>query len=310
MKAIVMHQYGDAGVLKYEEVEKPVPGENEVLIQVKAAALNPIDSKIRNGFMKEVMPVSFPFIPGWEASGIVMETGKNVTNLKIGDEVFTRPSVKKAGSYAEYMTVDQNEATLKPQSLSFSDAAAMPLVASAAYILLFKTANIQAGQKVFILGAAGSVGLFAVQMAKSVGAYVIGTATGKDIQTVKSMGANEVIDYTTTDYANSLKDIDLAIDLVGGTAYDGLWKILKKGGTLLSTTMQPSPEKAKEYGVHASFVFTTPDKTVLEKISEMVNEGKLIPAVGITLPLSEAVRAHQLMDSHAVSGKIILEMNR
>jgi len=309
MKAIVMHQYGDAGVLKYEEVEKPVPGENEVLIQVKAAALNPIDSKIRNGFMKEVMPVSFPFIPGWEASGIVMETGKNVTNLKIGDEVFTRPSVKKAGSYAEYMTVDQNEATLKPQSLSFSDAAAMPLVASAAYILLFKTANIQAGQKVFILGAAGSVGLFAVQMAKSVGAYVIGTATGKDIQTVKSMGANEVIDYTTTDYANSLKDIDLAIDLVGGTAYDGLWKILKKGGTLLSTTMQPSPEKAKEYGVHASFVFTTPDKTVLEKISEMVNEGKLIPAVGITLPLSE-VRAHQLMDSHAVSGKIILEMNR
>lgn len=309
MKAIVINEYGDAGVLKYEEVAKPVPADNEVLIKVKASALNPIDSKIRNGYLHAFMPISFPCTPGWEASGIIEATGKNVTSLKTGDEVYTRPNFRKAGGYAEYMTVDENEIALKPKTLSFIEAAAMPLVAGAAYAILFKAANIKAGQKIFILGAAGSVGLFAVQMAKAAGAYVIGTASGDDTAILKSLGIDEVIDYKTTDYANTVSGIDLAIDLAGGPAYENLWKILKKGGTLLSTTMQPSPETAKEYDVNASQVITETNKAALQEIAALADEGKLTPRVGKIFPLSAIVEAHKLMDSGAVSGKIILEIN-
>jgi len=308
MKAIVINEYGHAGVLKYQEVTKPIPADNEVLIQVKASALNPIDSKIRNGYLHAFMPISFPFTPGWEASGIVEATGKNVTSLKTGDEVYTRPNFRKAGGYAEYMTVDENEVALKPKTLSFTEAAAMPLVAGAAYAILFKAANIKAEQRIFILGAAGSVGLFAVQMAKSAGAYVIGTATGDDIVLLKSLGIDEVIDYKKVDYANTVSGIDLAIDLAGGPAYENLWKILKKGGTLLSTTMQPSPETAKAYGVNASQVITETNKAALQEIAALADQGKLTPRVAKVFPLSAIVEAHQLMDSGAVSGKIILEI--
>ncbi|HEY4147747.1 MAG TPA: NADP-dependent oxidoreductase [Chitinophagaceae bacterium] len=309
MKAIVMNEYGNAGVLKYEDVAKPVPADNEVLIRVKATALNPIDSKIRNGYLQAVMPIHFPFTPGWEAAGIIEAAGKNVTSLRAGDEVYTRPNFRKAGSYAEYMTVDENEVALKPKSLSFTAAAAMPLVAGSAYTILFKTANVKAGQRIFILGAAGSVGLFAVQMAKLAGAYVIGTATGDDIAMLQSLGIDEAIDYNKAGYADGVSNIDLALDLAGGPAYENLWKTLKKGGTLLSTTMQPSPGKAKEYGVTASQVITGPDKAALEEIAALTDKGKLTPKVGKVLPLSEAAEAHKLMDEHRVKGKIILEIN-
>jgi len=184
----------------------------------------------------------------------------------------------------------------------------MPLVAGAAYAILFKAANIKAEQRIFILGAAGSVGLFAVQMAKSAGAYVIGTATGDDIVLLKSLGIDEVIDYKKVDYANTVSGIDLAIDLAGGPAYENLWKILKKGGTLLSTTMQPSPETAKAYGVNASQVITETNKAALQEIAALADQGKLTPRVAKVFPLSAIVEAHQLMDSGAVSGKIILEI--
>jgi NADPH:quinone reductase-like Zn-dependent oxidoreductase len=308
MKAIVLNGYGDAGVLKYEEVAKPIPADNEVLIQVKATALNPIDSKIRNGYLQAIMPIPFPFILGWEASGIIEATGKNVTSLKTGDEVYTRPNFRKAGGYAEYMTVDENEVALKPKSLSFIESAAMPLVAGAAYTILFKAANIKAGQRIFILGAAGSVGLFAVQMAKSTGAYVIGTATGDDIAILKSLGVDEIIDYKKANYADEVSNVDFALDLAGGPAYENLWKTLKKGGTLLSTTMQPSPETAKEYGVNASQVITETSKAALEEIAALADQGKLTARVGKVFPLSEATEAHKLMDERGVSGKIIFEI--
>ena len=309
MKAIVIDGYGDAGVLKYVEVAKPVPSNNEVLIRVEATALNPLDSKIRSGYLQAVMPISFPFVPGWEAAGVIEATGKNVTSLKAGDEVYTRTNFRKAGAYAEYMTADENEVALKPKSLSFVESAAMPLVAGAAFAILFKAAKIKEGQRIFILGAAGSVGLFAVQMAKSAGAYVIGTATGDDIAILRSLGIDEVIDYKKVDYADGVSNIDLALDLAGGPAYEILWKTLKKGGTLLSTTMQPSPETAKEYGVNASQVITETDKAALEEIAVLADRAKLIPRVGKVFPLSEAATAHALMDDRNISGKIILKVN-
>jgi len=232
-----------------------------------------------------------------------------VTSLKAGDEVYTRTNFRKAGAYAEYMTADENEVALKPKSLSFVESAAMPLVAGAAFAILFKAAKIKEGQRIFILGAAGSVGLFAVQMAKSAGAYVIGTATGDDIAILRSLGIDEVIDYKKVDYADGVSNIDLALDLAGGPAYEILWKTLKKGGTLLSTTMQPSPETAKEYGVNASQVITETDKAALEEIAVLADRAKLIPRVGKVFPLSEAATAHALMDDRNISGKIILKVN-
>lgn len=309
MKAIVIDGYGDASVLKYTDVPNPVPADNEVLIQVKATALNPLDSKIRSGFLQAVMPIPFPFIPGWEAAGVIAATGKNVTSLKVGDEVYTRTNFRKAGAYAEFMTAAENEVALKPKTLSFVGAAAMPLVAGAAYHILFKTAKIKAGQRLFILGAGGSVGEFAVQLAKSAGAYVIGTSTGEDMAVLRSLGADEVLDYKKTGYANEVSDIDLALDLAGGPAYEILWKTLKKGGMLLSTTMQPPAETAQRYGVTASQVITETDKSALEAIAAMADDGKLLVRVSKVLPLAEAAEAHRLMDGHGVNGKIILSLD-
>src|SRR5882757_7391649 len=237
MKAIQLHQYGGAEVLLLEEVKKPVPQGDEVLIQLKAAALNPIDAKIRNGYMKEIIPIPLPFTPGWEGAGIITETGKNVTEFEPGDEVIARVPFNKGGAYGEYMLASESEVISKPRSLSFVDAASLLIVASAAYTLLFKAGNLSAGQKVFILGAAGSVGLLTVQLAKGVGAIVVGTATGDDMEKVLEAGADYVVDYKNPQYAENIRDVDLALDLVGGPAQDALWKMLKKGGQLLSTTM-------------------------------------------------------------------------
>lgn len=309
MKAIQVHQYGGADVLLLDDVKKPVPQDGEILIRLKAAALNPIDAKIRSGYMKEVIPIPLPFIPGWEGAGIVEETGLNVTEFKTGDEVITRVPFNKGGAYGEYMLAGESEVIFKPRSLSFTDAASLPIVASAAYTLLFKAARVKPGQTVFILGAAGSVGLLAVQMAKNAGAIVIATATGDDKEIVLEAGADEVIDYAKPGYAESIKDVDLALDLVGGPAQGSLWKILRKGGQLLSTTMPPSQEKAAEFGVTAAFVFTQTDKPVMEKVAEMADKGIIKIRVGKVLPLAEVSQAHFLMDERMVSGKIVLEMN-
>ena len=309
MKAIQLHQYGGAEVLEYTDVQKPVAGADEVLIKVKAAALNPVDSKVRNGYMNQVFPLTFPFTPGWEASGTITETGSNVTELKPGDDVVVRTPFPKAGAYAEYMVADKSGVVLKPASISFIEAATLPIVAGAAWTCLYKAATIQAGQKVFILGAAGSVGLVAVQLAKVAGAIVVGTATGDDIALLKSVGADEVIDYLAADYTESVHDADLVLDFVGGPAQDDLWKILKKGGTLLSTATPPAPEKAQQYGVNASFVFTQPDKILLEKVTALAGEGKIKVKIGKVLPLADAQQAHRLMDGRQISGKIVLEMD-
>jgi NADPH:quinone reductase-like Zn-dependent oxidoreductase len=309
MKAIQVHQYGSVETLQLEEVPAPVPLEDEVLIQVKAAALNPVDSKIRNGYLREMVPKTFPFIPGWEASGIITAIGRKVTAFKPGDEVFTRTPFQKGGAYAAYMTANENETVTKPASLSFAEAAGLSIVGSAAYTTLFELAGLCAGQRVFILGAGGSVGLLAIQMARAAGAFVIGTATGPELENVLAAGADQAVDYKTPAFADNITNIDLALDLVGGPAQEALWKTLKKEGLLLSTAMPPSPEKAKQYGVNASFVFTQPNKQVMQKVAEMAGKGLIRLTIGKTLPLAEARQAQTLMDDGNVTGKIILEVN-
>jgi NADPH:quinone reductase-like Zn-dependent oxidoreductase len=282
MKAIQVHQYGGADVLQLDEIPTPVPHEDEVLIQVKAAALNPVDTKIRNGYLQTMVPKTFPFIPGWEAAGIVKAVGKNVTAFAIGDEVITRTPFQKGGGYAEYMTANEQEVVTKPSALSFPEAASLSIVGSAAYTALFQIAKLQTGQKLFILGAGGAVGSLATQMATKAGATVITTANGHT-------------------------DIDIALDLVGGPAQDTLWPLLKKNGLLLSSATPPSPEKAKQYDVNATFMFTTPDRTVMRKVAEMAASGEIKLKIGKILPLAHAREAQELMESRSISGKIVLE---
>lgn len=309
MKAIQLTQYGGADVLHLEEVSRPAVQTNDILIRLKAAALNPIDAKIRNGYMKQIIPLPLPFIPGWEGAGVVAEVGSAVTQFKPGEEVITRVPFNKGGAYAEYMVAAENETIHKPASLSFAEAASLPIVGSAAYTLLFKVGGLKAGETVFILGAGGSVGLLAVQMARAAGAVVIGTATGEDKDAVLAAGADEVLDYNQPGYTNKIKGADLALDLVGGPAQDGIWTTLKKGSRLLSTTQPPSPEKAAAYGVAASFVFTQTDKPVMEKVADMAAKGDIKIRIGKVLPLAYVNQAHFLMDERLVRGKIVLEMN-
>ena len=285
MKAVQVRQYGGAETLQLTEVARPTPGNGEVLIAVKAAALNPVDSKIRNGYLKDVVPVVFPYIPGFEAAGIIAAVGEGVGSVKVGDEVITRVPFGRGAAYAEYMLAGENEVVPKPTGLSFTDAATLPIAAGAAYTVLFKVAQIQPGWTIVILGAGGAVGRFAVQMAQRAGATVI--------------------DYKT---AGPVKDADLALDFAGLPAQNDLWTSLKTGGQLLSTVMPPDPEKAAFYHVNASFVFTAPDRETLETVAAMAERGEIKTAVGKVLPLAEAAEAQRLMDEGSVKGKIVLSV--
>ena len=291
MKAAQVHQYGGAETIQLAEVARPVPGNGEVLLQVKAAALNPVDSKIRNGYLKDLVPVVFPYIPGFEAAGVIAAVGEGVRDVKTGDEVITRVPFGRGAAYAEYMLAGENEVVRKPAGLSFIDASTLPIAAGTAYTVLFKVAQIQPGWKIVVLGAGGAVGRFVVQMAQRAGATVI--------------------DYKDTDLlkdAALLKDADLALDFAGLPAQNDLWTVLKTGGQLLSTVMPPDPEKAAFYHVKASFVFTSPDRETLETVAAMAERGEIKTAVGKVLPLAEAAQAQRLMDEGSVKGKIVLSV--
>lgn len=304
MKAIQIPHYGGADVLRLVEIDRPAPRDGEVLIQVKAASLNPIDSKIRNGFLKDIVPLPLPLVPGWEASGVVAESRLNGINP--GDEVVTRVPFQRGGAYAEYMIAGEGEVVSKPGELSFIEAATLPIVAGAAYTLLHKIASVKAGDRIFLLGAGGSVGLYAVQMSKALGATVIGTATGEDLDALRGLGIDQALDYSIPGYLDGICDIDLALDFVGGPTQEVLMSVVRKNGLLLSTVNPPSADKAAEAGIHASFAMTTLDSAVMEKVLGLAARGEIKSRIGKVLPLTQAAEAHRLMDGHNIAGKIVL----
>jgi NADPH:quinone reductase-like Zn-dependent oxidoreductase len=304
MKAIQIPHYGGADVLQLVDIDRPAPRDGEVLIQVKAASLNPVDSKIRNGYLKDIVPLPLPLVPGWEASGVVAES--RLDGVKPGDEVVTRVPFQRGGAYAEYMIAGDGEVVAKPGELSFIEAATLPIVAGAAYTLLYKITSVKAGDRIFLLGAGGSVGLYALQMAKALGATVIGTASGKDGDTVRSLGIDQVLDYNIPGYLDDIRDIDLALDFVGGPAQEALMSVVRKNGLLLSTVNPPSAEKAATAGIHASFAMTTLDRAVMEKVLGMTVRGEIRSRIGKVLSLAQAAEAQRLMDERSVAGKIVL----
>lgn len=306
MKAVRIHRYGGPEVLKYEEAPRPRLRSGQILVRVHAAGVNPVDWKIREGHLKRSLRL--PLIPGWDFSGVVESTTPRITRFKRGDEVYGRPDISRNGAYAEYIAVRESEVALKPKSIDHIHAAAIPLAALTAWQSLFDAAQLKSGQSVLIHGAAGGVGSFAVQLAKWKGAHVIGTASQRNLEFLRELGAEETIDYQTARFEDVVRDVDVVLDTIGGDTQKRSWNILKKRGMLISIVSPPSPEEAVAHGVLQASVFVQPNLEQLTEIANLVDSGKLRSVVETVLPLSEARRAHQLSQTGHARGKIVLRV--
>jgi len=306
MKAIQVHDYGDADQLKLEQIPQPEPEEGEVLVHVYAAGVDPIDWKIRAGWMKDFRPSTFPYVPGYDLAGVVEKVGPGVTVFQLGQEVF---GLSSQGSYAQYSRAPANALALKPKTLSFDEAATIPLGATTAWQGLFDHGHLQPGQRALILGGAGGVGLFAVQFAHWKGAHVISTASTSNVDFVRSLGAETVIDYTKTRVEDEIHDVDLVFDTVGGGALASVWPTFKRGGTLVTTTDQPDEAKAREFGVHVAPRFSAQATSeLLSTFAQLIDAGQVKVVVGATFPLSEAGKAQELSQGGHGRGRIILHI--
>lgn len=307
MQVIQYQSFGQSDVLALAEVAQPqISNDNEVLIQVKSASVNPLDMKIRMGFMQKMRPVQLPFIPGLDAAGIVIAVGTGVSRFKVGDEVVASTM---GGAYSEYLVVKEDNISLKPHNISFAEATSLVVNIGTAQSILFSEGQLKNGQKVLIQGAAGAVGATMVQLAKNKGIYVIATASGKGVELVKSLGADEVIDYKLQDVSTLVKDVDLVADCAGGEAQSELFKVVKSGGKLLSIAGMPSPELAQQYNIEARFVSSNLSAKSLEDGLNLVTEGKIKPIIAKIFPLAEAAQAQDFVSAGGINGKVVLEVS-
>jgi NADPH:quinone reductase-like Zn-dependent oxidoreductase len=308
MKAVVLKEYGGVDALSYEDIEKPSLEEgDDILIKIHNIGVNPVEWKIRNG-MGKVFGLKLPIILGTEISGTIEAIGANVKNLKVGDEIFGNVNMMRGGGYAEFVIAKESEIAKKPDNVDFENAAAIPVGALTSWKAMFTTANLQSGQKILIHGAAGGVGSMAVQLAKAKGAYILATASGKNEEFVKSLGADEFIDYTKAKFEDVAKDVDVVLDLIGGDTQERSFKTLKKGGFLVSTVAPPSAELTEKFGVKAEMIQSGPNGKTLAEIAKLVEEGKIKTHIETVLPLSEVKKAHELSESGRTRGKIVLSV--
>jgi NADPH:quinone reductase-like Zn-dependent oxidoreductase len=275
---------------------------------VVAASVNPIDCKIRSGAMKAALRRSPPVVLGWDAAGVVESVGAAVTKFKRGDAVYTYPEFARGGTYAEYLAVDDSQVALKPRTIPYAAAAALPMTAQAAWTAIVSTGELASGQTVLIHGGAGGLGAVAVQLAKQRGAHVIATASGEGVTLVRSLGADQVIDYRVTKFAEVVKDVDLVVDTIGGATQEDSWSVLKPGGMLVATATPPSPDRAYAAGVRSSFIFTVPSGAVLERLAVLIDSGQLRPLVWREMPVGDAGKAHALVEAGQAKGKIVLHV--
>src|SRR6478672_5446365 len=306
MKAIRIHQYGGPEVLAQVEMQRPAPGANEVLIKVHAASVNPVDWKMRTGYMKDFLPLALPATLGSDVSGTVEGVGPGATRFKRGDEVYASLGLE-GGGYAEYAVAKEPIVAGKPSTLDHVHAAAVPVAGLTAWQALFEVAQLRAGQKVLIHGAAGGVGNFAVQFGKAKGAYVIGTASSKNQAFLGELGVDKAVDYQKTRFEDAVRDVDVVLDTVGGETQERSFKVLKKGGILVSLVQPPSQESATKYGVRALFYGGHASSSDLAQIAKLIDDGKVKPVVETVLPLADARRAHELSQSGHARGKIVLK---
>jgi NADPH:quinone reductase-like Zn-dependent oxidoreductase len=246
---------------------------------------------------------------GWDAAGVVDAVGGSVTAFKPGDEVCFYAEFARGGTYAEYVAVDASQVALKPRTLAFAAAAALPMAGQAAWTALVDNAQIERGMRVLIHGGAGALGSVAVQLAKDAGLHVIATASGDGVALVRSLGADEVIDYRSQRFQDHARDIDVVLDTIGGPTQEASWGVMKPGGILVATAMPPLPERAAAAGVRAAFVFTPPRGAVLAQLAERVDAGRLRVLVGQEFALADAAHAHRLGESGKARGKMVLHVN-
>ena len=316
MKAILFDHYGESGVLKLADISDPHAGPGEVRIRIRAAGVNPVDFKIRKGYLKERIPNQLPIIPGWDAAGVIDETGEGVTSVKAGDEVFAycRKPVIQFGTYAEYVVVPETFVALKPARASFEEAASIPLAALTAWQSLFDAAGLRAGQTALIHAGAGGVGGFAIQLAKDAGARVIATGSAKNHAYIRSLGADEVIDYTAVDFRDGVRrwcpgGVDVAFDTVGGGEVQAATAdVVKPGGTLVSILAYEEEAALQRKGIHTRYVFVSPNCAQLRELAVRYDAGRLQTRLAGVFPLAQAARAHQQMETGHTAGKLVLTL--
>jgi NADPH:quinone reductase-like Zn-dependent oxidoreductase len=309
MNAIRIHNYGGPEVLLYEQVPRPRLKKGEVLIRVHAAGVNALDRKVRTGELKEIIQHKLPLIPGWDVSGVVEEVGPAAAGqFKGGDEVFAMADPMRDGAYGDYIAVREAMVAMKPKSLHHVRAAAAPVSALAAWRSLFDLGHLQSGQRILIHGGSGGVGHFAVQLAKWKGAYVLATASTKNQELLRKLGADEAIDYTSQKFEDVADKMDIVLDTIGGETQQRSWGVLKQGGVLISLVQPPSQEQAKQFCVRGRMCRVQPDGAQLSKIAKLIDSARLRPTIDRILPLSEARRAHELSQNGHVHGKIVLRV--
>ena len=302
MKAVRIERYGNEEVMELAEVEQPKPGENQVLVKVQTAAVNPVDWKIREG-AGEIFGLKLPLILGCEVAGTVEAGGSG--DFAVGDKVYGYLSAH-SGGYAEYVAAPASEFVRKPNQIDFDTAASVPVGALTAWQGIFDHGKLASGQRILITGASGAVGSMAVQLAKNKSANVIGIGSGRNEEFVRKLGADQFIDYKKVKFEDKVSGVDVVFDTVGGETQERAFQTLKRGGVLVSTVSPPSAAKAEEFGVTVAMVQMMPNPDQLAEINRLVENGKLKVRVATVLPFEEVKKAHQLSANGHADGKIIL----
>jgi len=332
MKAFVVQNYGKKEELAFREVSKPTLRENEVMVEIYAAGLNQLDTKILSGEFKMILPYKIPFILGHDLAGIVIETGLKVTKFKIGDEVYARPSDLHIGTFAEYLAVEETDLALKPKNLSMDEAAGVPLVALTSWQALVEIGKLKEGQKVFIQAGSGGVGIIAIQLAKYLGATVATTAGKTSFPMLQELGADVLIDYKTQDFETVLKDYDLVLNSQDNKTLKKSLNVLRKGGKIISISGPPTPEFAREIGaswiirtvlsilssgvrrkakrkeIDYQFLFMKSSGKQLEKITKLIEAGIIKTVIDKVYPFSQTNEALNHVASGRAKGKVIVKM--
>jgi NADPH:quinone reductase-like Zn-dependent oxidoreductase len=333
MKAFTVNKYGKSEKLQLTDWVEPIVNENDVLVQIHAAGVNSLDSLIRNGEFKLFLPYKPPYVNGHDMAGVITKVGAKVNKIKVGDEVYARVSDHRIGTFAEYISVDEKDVAMKPKNLSMVEASSIPLVGLTAWQALVEVAKVQKGQKVFIQAGSGGVGTFAIQLAKHLGANVATTTSAKNMDLVKSLGADLVIDYQSTDFENILKDYDLVLHSNKDTKIlDKSLRVLKSGGQLISLVGPPTPafadalnlswplkmvirllsysarSKAEKMNVSFKFLFMKADGKQLNEITKLIEGGILKPVIDKVFPFEQTNEALAYVETGRSKGKVVVKM--
>jgi NADPH:quinone reductase-like Zn-dependent oxidoreductase len=330
MKAFVIDRYKDPGHVA--EIAEPEVRENDVLVQIHAASVNVLDSKIRQGEFKMILPYKFPLTLGHDVAGVVIKTGSSVRKFKPGDEVYSRPADYRIGAFAEYISINQNDVAMKPKGITMEEAASIPLVGLTAWQALIEKADLKKGQKVFIQAGSGGVGTFAIQLAKHLGATVATTTSSSNIDLVKSIGADAVIDYKKDDFEKKLYDYDVVLNSQDRTTLEKSLRILKPGGKLISISGPPDAafakeigmplflnliirllsfgvrKKAERLGVSYSFLFMRANGSQLDEITSLINAGVIRPVIDKVFPFESTREALAYVESGRAKGKVVVKV--